>query len=143
MTRKDAKRILLAGAFMMGLTSLACESATEPVHLGIMRIHGTVTSSLDNAPIVDMGVVLASQFASFGGGGYSTTWGTTDAQGKYMIIKETTVIGGPETFLCTPDTFEIGFAIPDGYRLVPGRDYGFAVQCIEEVQVFDFQLEPF
>ncbi len=144
MTRKDAKRILLAGAFMIGLTSLACDSAIGPVQLSAIHIRGTVTSSADGEPIEGVGVVLASQFAGFFGSGTSTEWGWTDAEGKYAITKESVIImGRPHTFFCTPETFEIGFHIPDGYRMLTDGEYLFVVQCVEDVQVFDFQFEPF
>ena len=128
---------------MIGLTSLACDSATNPVELSAIRIRGTVTSTVDGEPIEGVGVVLASEFAGFFGSGTSTEWGWTDAEGKYAITKENMIIGGPQTFFCTPETFEIGFTIPDGYRLLTDGEYLFVVQCVEDVQVFDFQFEPF
>ena len=120
---------------MIGLTSLACDSATDPVELSAIRIRGTVTSTVDGEPIEGVGVVLASQFAGFFGSGTSTEWGWTDAEGKYAITKENVI--------CSPETFEIGFTIPDGYRLLTDGEYLFVVQCVEDVQVFDFQFEPF
>ena len=117
---------------MMGLTSLAC--VTGPVELSAIRIRGTVTSTVNDEPIEGVGVRLGWQFASFfqsGGGG---TWGETDAEGKYAITEENVI--------CTPETFEIGFTIPDGYRLLTDGEYLFVVQCVEDVQVFDFQFEP-
>ena len=60
--------------------------------------------------------------------------GETDAEGKYAVTKE--------NVSCTPETFEIGFTIPDGYRLLTDGEYLFVVQCVEDVQVFDFQFEP-
>ncbi len=117
---------------MMGLTSLAC--ATDPVELSAIRIRGTVTSTVDDEPIEGVGVRLGWKFASFSQSGSGGTWGETDAEGKYAIMKENVV--------CTPETFEIGFTIPDGYRLPTDREPP-VVQCVEDVQVFDFQFEPF
>lgn len=77
---------------------------------------------------------LGWQFAGFFASGGGGTWGWTDAEGKYAITKENVI--------CTPDTFEIGFTIPDGYRLLSDGEYLFVVQCVEDVQVFDFQFEP-
>ena len=147
MTRKDAKRILLAGAFMIGLTSLACDSATGPVQVQLSAIHirGTVTSTVDGEPIEGVGVVLAGgAYAGFFGSGRSTDWGWTDAEGNYAITKENNIgrLSG-RTFSCSPETFEIGFYIPDGYRMLTDGEYLFVVQCVEDVQVFDFQFEPF
>ena len=118
---------------MMGLTSLACESATDPVELSAIRIRGTVTSTVDDEPIEGVGVVLAWEFAGFGASGTGTEWGETDAEGKYAITKENVV--------CTPETFEIGVSIPDGYRW-PTDGEPLVVQCVEDVQVLDLQLEP-
>ncbi len=117
---------------MMGLTSLAC--VTSPVELSAIRIRGTVTSTVDDEPIEGVGVVLAWEFASFGASGIGTEWGFTDAEGKYAITKT--------NVFCTPETFEIGFTILDGYRLPTDREPP-VVQCVEDVQVFDFQFEPF
>ena len=117
---------------MMGLTSLAC--ATDPVELNAIRVRGTVTSTVDDEPIEGVGVVLAWEFASFGASGTGTEWGFTDAEGKYAITKT--------NVFCTPETFEIGFTIPDGYRLPTDREPP-VVQCVEDVQVFDFQFAPF
>lgn len=119
---------------MMGLTSLAC--VTGPVELSAIRIRGTVTSTVDAEPIEGVGVRLGWEFAGFFASGGGGTWGETDAEGKYAITKE--------NVSCTPETFEIGFTIPDGYRLLTDRgEYDFVVQCVEDVQVFDFQFEPF
>ncbi|MCH7639194.1 MAG: hypothetical protein IH855_07005 [Bacteroidetes bacterium] len=118
---------------MIGLTSLAC--VTNPVELSAIRIRGTVTSTVDGEPIEGVGVRLGWKFASFSQSGGGGTWGETDAEGKYAITKE--------NVFCTPETFEIGFTIPDGYRLLTDGEYLFVVQCVEDVQVFDFQFEPF
>ncbi len=135
MTRKVVKRILV-GAFMMtGLTILACVSATNPVELSAIRIRGTVTSTVDDEPIEGVGVRLGWEFASFSQSGNGGTWGETDAEGKYAITQA--------NVSCTPETFDIGFTIPDGYRMLTDGDYLFVVQCVEDVQVFDFQFEPF
>ena len=123
MTRKDPKRTLLAGAFMMGLANLAC--VTGPVDLSAIRIRAE--------PIEGVGVRLGWKFASFSQSGGGGTWGETDAEGKYAITKENVI--------CTPETFEIGYTIPDGYRRLTDKE-PFVVQCVEDVQVFDFQFEP-
>jgi hypothetical protein len=47
-----------------------------------------------------------------------------------------------ENVICTPETFEVGFAIPDGYRMLSDGEYLFVVECVEDVQVFDSQFEP-
>ena len=117
---------------MMGLANLAC--VTGPVDLSAIRIRGTVTSTVNDEPIEGVGVRLGWQFAGFFASGGGGTWGWTDAEGKYAITKENVI--------CTPDTFEIGFTIPDGYRLLSDGEYLFVVQCVEDVQVFDFQFEP-
>lgn len=121
---------------MLGLTSLGCESATDPVKLSVFRISGNVTSSADGEPIEGVTVALVWQVVGgFGAFPTGTESGTTDAGGEYTI----TMVD----VLCSPETFEIVFTIPDGYRLLPERDYIFVVQCVEDVQVFDFQFEPF
>ena len=35
-----------------------------------------------------------------------------------------------------------GISRSDGYRLLSDGEYLFVVQCVEDVQVFDFQFEP-
>ena len=131
MTRKDPKRTLLAGAFMMGLANLAC--VTGPVDLSAIRICGTVTSTVDAEPIEGVGVRLGWKFASVSQSGGGGTLGETDAEGKYAITKENVI--------CTPETFEIGYTMPDGYRRLTDKE-PFVVECVEDVQVFDFQFEP-
>ncbi len=116
---------------MMGLANLAC--VTGPVDLSAIRIRGTVTSTVNDEPIEGVGVRLGWRFASFFGSGSGGTWGETDAEGKYAITKE--------NVSCTPETFEIGYTIPDGYRRLTDEEI-FVVLCVEDVQVFDFQFEP-
>ncbi len=116
---------------MMGLTSLAC--VTGPVDLSAIRIRGTVSSSVDAEPIDGVGVRLWWKFAIFFHSGGVGTWGWTDAEGKYTITKENVI--------CKPETFEIGYTIPDGYRRLTDKE-PFVVQCVEDVQVCDWQFEP-
>jgi hypothetical protein len=118
--------LLLAGA--------ACSGTTE-VALSIVQVRGQVTSTADNQPIAGVGVILTypvtGGFGAYDRGSSETSW--TESDGRY-VVSLTDIV-------CTPQTLDLGVALPDGYRF-PADLAPASIACTEEPQTLDFQLEP-
>jgi hypothetical protein len=122
-------RVLLAATL---IAVAACEE--NPIgtdQLNALRVQGTVTSTPDDAPIVDMQVGLAWESA-FSGTGQKLT--RTDAEGRYAVTLE--------DVFCVPGAFVIVGVLPDGYRLATSDEEPVGVECTEAIQTFDILLEP-
>ena len=124
--------IILFAAGALAACAAACGGPTE-IALGIVQVEGTVTSTADGRPIEGVGVVLTYPImgGSGGRGRSATSW--TDSLGRYAVSLT--------DLACLPGTLDLGVALPTGYRF-PADLTPASIACVEEVQVWDFQLEP-
>lgn len=133
MTSRAAKHSRLAVGALI-LAGAACSGSTD-VALSIVQVRGQVTSTTDNQPIAGVGVVLT--YPVTGGTGAfdrstsETSW--TGSDGRY-VVSLTDIV-------CTPGTLDLGVALPAGYQF-PADLAPASIECTEEIQVLDFQLEP-
>ena len=120
-------RIPLVMIGILGLLGCGGESGQETT---ILRFQGTVHSAVGQAPISPAQVILQFSAGAFGRG---TVWAHTDPEGRYTLEKD---FDG-DSFQC------ISFGITAqaaGYA--PEFVQPDEIECVPEVQTFNFELQP-
>ena len=109
---------------------LGCSESSAPeLTVTVIRFQGTVRSAAGLTPINQAEIILQWSAGAFGNG---TAWAYTDVDGQYNLDRD---FGG------VPFGCEFGMTVQaTGYR--PQFVQPDQIRCTEEVQTFDFALQP-
>jgi hypothetical protein len=109
---------------------LGCSEASAPEPtVTVLRFQGTVRSAVGLSPINQAEIILQWSAGAYGNG---TEWAYTDVDGRYNLDRD---FGG------VPFGCYFGMTVQaTGYR--PQFVQPDQIRCTEEVQTFDFALQP-